>query len=161
MKNKKILKLLIVFLIILSLCTVLLRNTWVFAEDEEDVDENYVQEEPTNEESTSDEDENNAIASLDTEQESKINEELQQMLTGIPWSYPGNPITNKTFNSNPNYFCYQHGTPYATSSNIDGFQGNYNYMNASGLAYVYNNLTLKKPGIGTKISIDYKSRYKS
>jgi len=60
MKNKKILKLLIVFLIILSLCTVLLRNTWVFAEDEEDVDENYVQEEPTNEESTSDEDENNA-----------------------------------------------------------------------------------------------------
>lgn len=158
MKNKKILKLLIVFLIILSLCTVLLRNTWVFAEDEEDVDENYVQEEPTNEESTSDEDENNAIASLDAEQESKINEELQQMLTGIPWSYPSNPITNVTFNSNPNYFCYQHGTPYATSSNIDGFQGNYNYMNASGLAYVYNNLTLKKPGIGTKISIDYKQK---
>ena len=84
MKNKKILKLLIVFLIILSLGTVLLRNTWVFAEDEEDIDENYVQEEPTNEESTSDEDENNAIASLDTEQESKINEELQQMLT---WSW--------------------------------------------------------------------------
>ena len=98
-----------------------------------------------------------AIEGIDNEQLNKVTASLQQMLGKIPWS-SSSPINSATFNSNPNYFCAQHGTAYATTANIDGFTGSHDYLSASGLSYVkYNGgWDIKTPAIGTTVRTDHK-----
>lgn len=98
-----------------------------------------------------------AIEGIDNEQLNKVTTSLQQMLGKIPWS-SSSPINSATFNSNPNYFCAQHGTAYATTSNIDGFTGSHDYLSTSGLSYVkYNGgWDIKTPAIGTTVRTDHK-----
>ena len=142
MKNKmKFIKLLIILIVMVSFAVYIFQNTVVLAQDGTEENNNQA----------------NAIESLDSEQLSRITANLQQMLQGIPWS-SSSPINSSTFNKNPNYFCVQHGTAYATTSNIDGFQGNYDHMNTSGLASVnYNGgWDIKTPAIGTTIRTDHK-----
>lgn len=142
MKNKmKFIKLLIILIVMVSFAVYIFQNTVVLAQ--EGTEENNASA--------------NAIESLDSEQLSRITANLQQMLQGIPWS-SSNPINSSTFNSNPNYFCVQHGTAYATTSNIDGFTGSHDYLSTRGLASVsYNGgWDIKTPAIGTTVRTDHK-----
>ena len=87
-----------------------------------------------------------------------VTNQVKQMLGGITWRYPNDPIDSTDFNRNPNYFCAQHGTAYASTANIYNFHGNYSSFSGSAKDG-WGSVTADgrtSPTLGEKVSTDYK-----